>query len=447
MQGRIGKPFRRVAGWSLWHIPSKTLRGYVLVVYGAAAAVTAATAFLMPVTAVDLTRFGALACCAVVCIELTRRVERQREYLRAATAPYQDTKSVWSFAAVLVLPPSLASAMVVLTYAAAWWRVWPRRQRPVPPYRWAFSGSTVLCGTQAAVAVLALGMHRYPGVPEPSIPSGLADLGVVAAAALLRWLVNAALVMAAILLANPEAGIADLVRSFSEHLAEAGAMGLGLVAATLVVDNPVVLAGVVLALVVMHRVLLLRQYQSQARTDPKTGLATAGRWQELAEQSLARAQDRGSTLGMLMVDLDHFKDINDQRGGHLAGDRVLAAVGEALRAETREQDVCGRYGGDELAVLIPDVGTPENLLAIAERIRRRVRALRVEIPAADDLDAVEITDLTVSIGAAMSPAAGVDDLVRRADAALYRAKSDGRDRTCLSPDPGPGPGRRRSANT
>uniref|UniRef100_UPI003F4951BA GGDEF domain-containing protein n=1 Tax=Amycolatopsis sp. CA-096443 TaxID=3239919 RepID=UPI003F4951BA len=430
MQGRIGKIFRRAAGWSLWQIPP-SLRAYVLVVYGAAAAAVASTAFLLPVTRSDLGRFGMLAGCAAACIELTRRVERQREYRRAATAPYQDTKSVWSFAAALVLPPVLAAAMVVLTYAVAWWRVWPR-PRPVPFYRWGFSCATVLCGTQAAVAVLALGMHQYPGVPVSAVPAGLADLGVVAAAAVLRWLVNASLVMAAILLSNPEAGIADLVRGFSEHLAEAAAMGLGLVAASLLIDRPVALPGVVVALAVLHRVLLLSKYQSAARTDAKTGLASPGWWQELAEQALARAQDRGGTLGMLLLDLDHFKQVNDSRGGHLAGDRVLAALGEAVRAETREQDVCGRYGGDELAVLIPDVGTPGNLRAVAERIHRRVRSLHVEIPAADG-DQAAISGLTVSIGAAMAPADSIDDLVRRADAALYQAKSKGRDRTCLSP--------------
>lgn len=434
MLGRIGRPYRWVTGWSLWQVPSH-VRTYVLAVYGVAVAAAASTAFLMPVAGTDLVRFGVLALCAVVYIEFTRRIERQREYWRGATAPYLDTKSVWSFAAVLVLPPSLASAMVVLTYVVAWWRIWPH-ERPVPLYRWMFSGATVVCGTQAAVAVLALGMHHYPGVPDATIPAGLTDLAVVAAAAGLRWLVNASMVMAAILISNAKANVTDLFKNFSEHLSEAGTMGLGLVAATLVVGHPVVLAGVVVALVAMHRSLLLHQFQRKARTDTKTGLATAGWWHELAVQALARAQDRGGTLGMLMLDLDHFKNINDKRGGHLVGDQVLAAVGDALRAETREQDICGRFGGDELAILVPDVGEPRNLLAVAERIRRRVHSLVVEIPVDDGQDAIEVADLTVSIGAALFPAAGVedvDDLLRRADAALYEAKHGGRDRTCLSP--------------
>ncbi|WP_410570549.1 GGDEF domain-containing protein [Amycolatopsis sp. cmx-4-61] len=437
MQGQVGRPYRWVTGWGLWQAPSQ-VRSYVLVVYAFAAAVAVATAFLLPVTRTDLTRFGVLALCAVVYIEVTRRIERQREYWRGSASPYLDTKSVWSFAAVLVLPPVLASAMVILTYVVAWWRIWPH-ERPVPLYRWVFSGATVLCGTQAAVAVLALGMHHYPGVPQTALPAGLVDLTVIALAGVMRWLVNAGLVFAAILISNTKATVADLLRNFSEHLSEAGTMGLGLVAATLVVGHPVVLAGVVVALVAMHRSLLLHQFQHKARTDTKTGLATAGWWHELAEQALARAQDRNGTLGMLMLDLDHFKNINDKRGGHLVGDQVLAAVGDALRAETREQDICGRFGGDELAILIPDVGTPPNLLAVAERIRRRVHSLVVEVPGGDaDRESFEVAGLTVSIGAALFPVPGVedlDDLLRLADAALYEAKRGGRDRTCLSAAP------------
>lgn len=443
MLGRIGRPYRWVTGWGLWQAPSH-VRTYVLAVYAVAGAVVAATAFLMPITRADLLRFAVLAVCAVLYIEVTRRIERQREYWRGAVSPYLDTKSVWSFAAVLVLPPVLASAMVVLTYAVAWWRIWPR-ERPVPLYRWAFSGATVLCGTQAAVAVLALGMQRYPGVPDPTTLAGLPDLGVVAAAAVLRWAINAGLVMAAILISNPQANVTDLFKNFSEHLLEAGSMGLGLVAATLVLHNPVVLAGVVIALVAMHRGLLVHQYQRAARTDTKTGLATAGWWHELAEQALARAQDRDGTVGVLILDLDHFKDINDghdEHGGHLVGDRVLAAVGDALREETREQDVCGRWGGDELVVLIPDVGSRRNLLNVAERIRRRIRSVVVEVAGTeqDGQDVVEVKDLTASIGGSMFPAAGVetvDDLLSMADVALYEAKRGGRNQTRLSPAPIP----------
>jgi diguanylate cyclase (GGDEF)-like protein len=245
--------------------------------------------------------------------------------------------------------------------------------------------------------------------------------------------------MAAILISNPQADYSGLFKNFGEHLLEAGTMGLGMVAATVVLGHPVVLAGVVVALVAMHRALLVNQYQRKARTDTKTGLATASWWHELAEQALARACDRAASLGVLMLDLDHFRSVNEIHG-HLGADRVLAAVGDALREETREQDICGRFGGDELAVLIPDVGTERNLRTVAERIRRRIRSVIVELPGTgnDDPDVIEVKDLTISIGGAVFPAADVDeidDLLRIADERLFAAKRAGRDRTCLSPVP------------
>ncbi|MER6877922.1 GGDEF domain-containing protein, partial [Amycolatopsis sp. NPDC000673] len=178
MRGRVAGWF---TGWRLWRLPSH-VRMYVLLVNVVAVGTTLATAWLAPVHQIDLVRFGVLAVCAALAIEATRHIERQREYSRAPTVAYVDTKAVWSIAAVVALPAILASAMVVLTYAVAWWRVWPH-ERPVLPHRWIFSCATVLCGTQAAVAVLALGMHEYPGVLAGGFGPGLLDLVVFVLAA------------------------------------------------------------------------------------------------------------------------------------------------------------------------------------------------------------------------------------------------------------------------
>jgi diguanylate cyclase (GGDEF)-like protein len=422
-------PWRAVAGWGLWQAPRHVVV-YVLVVGTVALGASTATAFLLPVTRDDWIRFGLLGISAAVYIELTRTIERQREFV-AGTGPYLDTKSVWSFAALLICPPALATAMVVLTYAIAWLRVWPRR-RPVPLYRWTFSCATVLCGTQAAVAVLALGMSQHPGVPQNSLPTGLADLAVIAVAAALRWMINCGLVFAAILVSSPQIKPAQLFDNFSEHFLEAGAFGLGLVAATLVVGNPLVLAGVVVALVAMHRGVLLVQFRRAARTDAKTGLYSPEWWHQMAQRALERADVRGTGMAVLMLDLDHFKAVNDTHG-HLAGDRVLRAVAQELAGETRDYDTAGRFGGEEFIVLLPE-GDAENVRVIAERIRRRVHAL--VIPATNEEgQPVTITDLTVSIGAALYPSTGIstlEELLQAADAALYEAKDNGRNRTQLA---------------
>lgn len=421
--------WRGVAGWGLWQAPRHVVV-FVLVVGAVAIGASTATAFLLPVTQDDWTRFALLGISAAVYIELTRTIERQREFV-AGTGPYLDTKSVWSFAALLICPPALATAMVVLTYAIAWLRVWPR-QRPVPLYRWTFSCATVLCGTQAAVAVLALGMSHYPGIPQNSLPTGLGDLAVIAVAAALRWAINCGLVLAAILVSSPQIKLSQLFDNFSEHFLEAGAFGLGLVAAALVVGNPLVLAGVVVALVAMHRGVLLAQFRRAARTDSKTGLYSPEWWHQMAQRALERAEVRGTGVAVLMLDVDHFKVINDTHG-HLTGDQVLRAVAQELAAETRDYDTAGRFGGEEFIVLLPEVDA-ENVRRIAERIRRRIQAL--VIPATtEDGQQVTITDLTVSIGAAMYPSSGIstlEELLQAADAALYEAKDNGRNRIQLA---------------
>ncbi|QRP44852.1 GGDEF domain-containing protein [Amycolatopsis sp. FDAARGOS 1241] len=425
MRGRANRSAGWFTGWRLWRLPPY-VRTYVVLVNFVAIAASLSTAWLVPVHQADLIRFGVLAVCAAAAIEATRHIERQREYNRAPTVAYVDTKAVWSIAAVVALPAVLATAMVVFTYAVAWWRVWPR-ERPVLPHRWIFSAATVLCGTQAAVTVLALGMHHYPGVPAPGFLPGLTDLVVIIFAAALRWAINTALVMVAIALSSPPRSLSDLFSGFGDQLLEAGAIGLGLVtAALLLLANPLVLVGVVVALVALHRGLLLAQFQRDARTDVTTGLATKRWWRTLAEQYLERARTGNGTVGVLLLDLDHFKAINDTYG-HPTGDLVLREIAIALRSEVREQDICGRWGGEEFAIILPNVPTMEHLSHLADRIRRRIPQVVVALPERDTV----ISDLTVSIGCAMYPAehlTGVDDVLVATDTALYRAKQAGRNR-------------------
>ncbi|WP_051426748.1 GGDEF domain-containing protein [Jiangella gansuensis] len=417
------------ASWSLWQAP-KAVRLVVLLVCVVAAGTSLSTAFLVPVERGDLTHFAVLVVCAVIAIELTRHIERRRVYGHSSSVAYIDTKAVWSFAAVIVLPPVFATAMVVFTYLHSWIRVQHEGQGLV--YRWVFSCATVLCGTQAAVAVLALGMQNYPGVPASAELAGLSDLAVIVLAAVLRWAINMGLVMVAIALSKPTVTVRDLFANFGEQLLEAGAMGLGLVAAVVVVTNPFVLPGIVIAMVALHRGILVSQYQQASRVDAKTGLATAGWWHDFADQSLARARDRNETLGLLIVDLDHFKRLNDTYG-HPYGDQVLKAVADELIAEIRDEDACGRWGGEEFVVVLPAVGGAQNLHNVAERIRRRILSVVVQPPA--HATAGPPPSVSASVGGAIYPSDGIgtiDELLLAADTALYAAKNSGRNTVRLS---------------
>ena len=169
---------------------------------------------------------------------------------------------------------------------------------------------------------------------------------------------------------------------------------------------------------------LLAVLQGQANTDPRTGLANSRSFDEALEAALAARADP-ETIAVLMLDLDHFKDFND-RYGHPAGDEALRAFAGVLRSCVRDGDLAARYGGEEFAVLLPNVDE-DAAHAIAERIRSRTESTVISL-------APGLTDrITVSIGLAMAPPHGVERvaLLRVADQALYRAKSDGRNRVHL----------------
>ncbi|BAH37527.1 MAG TPA: GGDEF domain-containing protein [Gemmatimonas aurantiaca] len=161
-----------------------------------------------------------------------------------------------------------------------------------------------------------------------------------------------------------------------------------------------------------------------AQTDPLTQLLNRRALTERITAEMERALRYDSTLALLMIDLDHFKKVNDTYG-HLVGDDVLRDVGQLLGHTIRGSDITARYGGEEFLVLLPETDDA-GAVAFAERIRVAME----EHPFARDSMA-EPLKLTASIGVAVFPAArieNVEDLFARADAALYRAKAEGRNR-------------------
>ena len=164
-----------------------------------------------------------------------------------------------------------------------------------------------------------------------------------------------------------------------------------------------------------------------ATTDPLTGLLNRRALAERLTTEMERALRYDTSVALLLVDLDHFKRVNDTFG-HLAGDGVLRVVSELLTEEARSTDLVGRYGGEEYLIVLPetdDVGAR----VLAERMRERVAGHAFR--AWEDGRTLQVT---ASIGIATFPSErieSVDDLVARADRALYRAKADGRDRVRL----------------
>jgi diguanylate cyclase (GGDEF)-like protein len=161
----------------------------------------------------------------------------------------------------------------------------------------------------------------------------------------------------------------------------------------------------------------------RAATDGLTGLPNKRAATDMLKRNFAQASATGSPLVLLVLDLDHFKRINDQRG-HPVGDQVLANVGLVLRSVLRSRDFAGRNGGEEFTVLLPDTDIPA-ALEIAERVRAAIA--EISLPGSD-------VSVTASIGVAGFPdhASTLDRLERLADAALYVAKRQGRNRVELA---------------
>lgn len=167
--------------------------------------------------------------------------------------------------------------------------------------------------------------------------------------------------------------------------------------------------------------------REEALTDPLTGLYNRRYLWEFLRREWARARRRGQPLSVIMLDLDHFKRINDSFG-HQAGDYVLVAVAGLLRNQIRSSDIVCRYGGEEFALVLPE--------ASYERVRQRAEEIRSAIKQLElTHQGVALGSLTASLGIAQFPshADGPDALVTAADAALYQAKSAGRDRAVFGP--------------
>lgn len=174
------------------------------------------------------------------------------------------------------------------------------------------------------------------------------------------------------------------------------------------------------AALALRNAWLLEQVQRLAATDGLTKIANRRTFEATLEREVARATRSAEHVSLVMVDIDHFKQLNDTHG-HQAGDEVLRNVAAALSCECRDFDTPARYGGEEFAVVLPGCG-PEEALAIAERLRSAVSAAPSVVP------------ITASAGVATYPshAGDADTLVRAADEALYHSKRAGRDRTTQS---------------
>jgi diguanylate cyclase (GGDEF)-like protein len=415
---RVADFFSRPARWAVWQIPPQLITA-VLLVELTALLLVGLGLLVEPLRWDELIIVGVFFGLSLVHVEIANSVETVR--WRIADDMHVDLSSVWVIAGAVLVNPPLAALLGALinTY------VWARSARVrAPVYRQLFTTATVMLSCLAASAVV-----RYvAGGGFEAVDPGRGLFALVLAS-LVLFTVNTGLVAGAIAVSSPQAKVGQIVGEWDENLLEFATISLGTVAAVAYIVNPWLVLFVFPPLLVLHRAVLVRHLQQAASTDSKTGLLNAAAWHTQAERELQRGGRRVGPKAVLVVDLDRFKAVNDTYG-HLAGDRVLSAVADAMRAEVRDRDLVGRFGGEEFVVLLGGLDGPGEgqveLVAVAERIRRRIAVLQVEMPTADG--PLTIASLSASVGGALYPGDGRDlrTLLQVADTALYAAKRAGR---------------------
>jgi diguanylate cyclase (GGDEF)-like protein len=388
----------RIRAWQLWRLPS-WLSGYLIAVETCYLLTLATAATLTRYTARDLGWFAALFLFGAVAIELARHQGEHAE-------PSRDVHGVWLIPVALLLPPVFSMLAATGKALLLQWRGEARA-----PHRRAFTAAAQ--GLAYGAASLAFHALAPPGT------HWLIWGAVAACAALAQDAGACALIAVAVKGTNPTVPVFARDALYND-LAELTAGTL--LAVTLAATGAWELLLLALPLVtLLYRSVGHAQLSDAARLDAKTGLLNAAAWQRQARAEIVRATRTATPVSVAILDIDHFKQVNDTHG-HLAGDNLLVALADMMRRQLRDYDLCGRFGGEEFTILLPHTAA-----TAAAHVAERLRAMAEEL-------SVGRARITVSVGVvtAMPPGPDLDleEMLAAADAALYHAKANGRNQVC-----------------
>jgi diguanylate cyclase (GGDEF)-like protein len=409
--------FRRlrsgVDGWQIWSLP-RWLRWFVI---GIVALDLAFLGYAVPHTTLrahDLLLFALLLGCTAASVELSRKAGEKGGVIK-------DVQGVWQLPIAVLLPPLFTLIAPISRIVLMQLRV-----RHAPLYRRVFSFASLgLSYGAASVTYHGLANVLLPRIGSAGAAHDLTWIVLVAVSGLVQSVASKAIVMTAVKGTDPSVQVRQEVFNREPLYNDVAELCIGILVSYGVAGNPFLAPAALPIVILLQRSLRHAQLLSDSRADSKTGLLNAATWEREAAAEIARAVRAKTPAAVALLDLDHFKLLNDTYG-HLVGDQVLKDVARTLTAVLREYDLAGRFGGEEFALLLPHTRSTD-AFRIAERLRAAVASLRIIAPGATGGERVSVT---VSIGVAALDSGDrreFRELFATADAALYRAKSLGRD--------------------
>ncbi|HEY2640024.1 MAG TPA: GGDEF domain-containing protein [Streptosporangiaceae bacterium] len=406
---RLRQLSRRARAWPLLQLPGWMV-GFVVAVVLADCGAIVIAARRTTLHPSALLVFVLLIACGAVTIEMTRRSGETALFIK-------DVCGIWELPIAILLPPLFALIAPIPRIALTQWRV-----RKIEPHRRVFTAAAISLSYGSVYLVF----HEFDRLTSLSLDtSGMQAarwIAAVAACAAVQWLVNHSLVLTAVKGSDPTASVRQMLLARESVHNDVTEASVAVLVTLGVAVSPVTLLFALPFVTLLQRSGRHSQLVSDSRTDSMTGLLNAATWRRESSAEAAQAARTGSDLAVALVDIDNFKEIND-RHGHLVGDAVLSGIGQALRALVREDDLAGRFGGDEFALLLRGADR-EAALQIAERVRAQITCLRVVPPGSAETPAITVA---ASIGVATVKETGpqLTDLLATADAALYQAKRSG----------------------
>ena len=403
-----------IRDWAWWRLPP-LLRLYVGALPVLALAVIGIEAARTDWHLLVFAKFLLLMCCGMISVASTPRI------MYSFPGLTRDFSTIWVLPTAILLPPVYAGLVPIPFILTL--HLWVHRGIP---HRLVFTAAATSLGYVAASVVF----RWFPA----SFAGGAVGVGwhaftwcvAVAACEILGSRAHHFMIAAAVKLSDPSTRIWDMEWDRDALQALFVEIDLGVLITLAVALSPALVLLALPTVLLIRRFLVFPVLEAQSRVDAKTGLLNVSTWDREAEVELSRAGRTGTPLALALLDIDHFKAVNDTYG-HLVGDKVLRAVADALTAQLRSYDRAGRFGGEEFVLLLPQTGQAD-AHGIAERLRRHVEDMAVPI---DNSESPEYVRLTISIGVSSTEGAtcGLTDLLAAADAALYYAKQNGRNMT------------------